>query len=102
MAEPGEQPKLSGMRMLEAIIIAVAGAIIAALASSYLTVTTLRVEMDHIRDEVRDTKAEVRDLRSVVYRPSWEPGSAATIQARPDGVAVRSRVDIGDTPPAMR
>lgn len=85
MTDPEHPPKLSATRVVEAVVIAVIVACITALASSYLTVSTLRVEIGGIKESVIEVKSDVRDLRSVVYRPSWE--REATLRAGPNGVS---------------
>lgn len=89
--DPEHPPKMSGVRMLEAVIIAVIVAVAASLGSSFLTVTSLGVEINGIKESVREVKNDVRDLRADIYEPRWR--SDAGVRARPDGVSVgRERV----------
>lgn len=87
MSDPELQPKVTAIRIVEAVIIAVVVAALTSIASSVFTVGALRVEIDSIRESQSELKSEVRELRSVVFRPSWER-EAAAIRARPDGVSV--------------
>lgn len=91
MSDSEHRPKLSGTRIVEAVVIAIVTAVIVSLGSSYITVTALRVEIDGIKTSVGEVKTDMRDLRSVIYRPSWERDRDATLRAGPDGVSVGTR-----------
>jgi hypothetical protein len=86
MTDPEHQPKLSAVRMFEAVIIAVIVAIAASLGSSFLTVTTLRAEMDGIKESVGELKSDLRQLRSDIYEPRWQKDRG--VRASPDGVRI--------------
>ncbi len=85
MTDPEHPPKLSATRIVEAVVIAVVAAVIASMGSSYFTVAAMRVEIDGIKTSMGEVKADVRDLRSVVFRPSWE--REAAIRGSPTGAS---------------
>lgn len=91
MADEEQQPKLSGARIVEAVVISLVVAVLSALGASYLTVSNLRIEIDSLKDDVSDVRGDVRELRSVIYdRPSWER-ERRTVRAGPDGVSIGTR-----------
>lgn len=64
-------------RIVEAVIIAVIASALTAAGASALVIAAMRVEVDQVKTQVDDLKREVRDMRGVIYRPSWERNASA-------------------------
>lgn len=64
-------------RIVEAVVIAVIASALTAAGASALVIAAMRVEVEQVKTQVDDLKNEVRDMRGVIYRPSWERGAPA-------------------------
>lgn len=65
-------PPRVAVRIVEAVIIALVSSALTAAAASALVIAAMRVEVELVKDQVLELKGEVRDMRGVIYRPSWE------------------------------
>lgn len=59
-------------RIVEAVMIAVIASALTAAGASALVIAAMRVEVEQVKAQVDDLKHEVRDMRGVIYRPSWD------------------------------
>ena len=72
MPQDHHHPPRVAVRIVEAVIIALVSSALTAAAASALVIAAMRVEVDQVKDQVQELKGEVRDMRGVIYRPSWE------------------------------
>lgn len=79
------QPPRVAVRIVEAVIIALVSSALTAAAASALVIAAMRVEVDQVKEQVLELKGEVRDMRGVIYRPSWEQSLQSRAPTRPPG-----------------
>lgn len=83
MSQDTAHPSRVGARIVEAVIIAVVSSALTAAAASALVITAIRVEVEQVKAQVGELKTEVRDMRGVIYRPSWERDMHSRVRAVP-------------------
>lgn len=81
------EPNKPSARIIEAIVIAVISGTIAAGATSMFTAQATAMQVAGLSQDFAEFRGEIRgelkDLKSVIYRPSWDRENAPSQALRP-------------------